>query len=399
MTTTTPTPEPPSSTRERSTATATVPFWRNVRVLAWTFQLVVLALVIVVLSVLFNNVRINSQNQGIPTGFDFLDQPTSFTIPANDLRDTQPVRDAIVEGTLNTLRVSIVGIILATVLGVLVGIGRLSGNWLVRNLARVYVEALRNIPLLGLVVFAYLAIVLTLPRVDESIQAGNVLIINTRGASIPWPDGTNLLLVGLLVLAGIAGWLVRRWRLGLSERTGEPSRVVAWVTPVVLLVLFWGAVLAGVGVTSPSIDGPRVTGGMTLQPEYFALLMALVTYTASHIAEIVRGSIQAVPRGQGEAAKAMALTGVQQMRHVVLPQAFRIAIPPMANQYLNLMKNSSLGFVISYFELTKVVSTTIGNRSPAIPAYLVLILIYLVLSLIISLIMNTANRRLELPSR
>ena len=130
-----------------------------------------------------------------------------------------------------------------------------------------------------------------------------------------------------------------------------------------------------------------------------AFLLALVTYTASHIAEIVRGSIQAVPRGQGEAAKAMALSGVQQMRFVVLPQAFRIAIPPMANQYLNLMKNSSLGFVISYFDLTKVVSTSIGTRSPAIPAYTVLILIYLALSLIISLVMNAANRRMELPSR
>jgi general L-amino acid transport system permease protein len=376
-----------------------VPFWRNVRVLAWAFQLAILVLVVIVVGVLFNNVRVNSQNQGIPTGFDFLGQPSSFTIPANDLRDTQPVRDAIIQGTLNTIRVSVVGIILATLVGVLVGIGRLSGNWLIRNLARIYVEAFRNVPLLGLVVFAYLAVVLTLPRIDDSIQLASLLILNTRGASIPWPDGPTLVLVAILVVAAVAGWFVRRWRLGVLEETGQPARVVAWTTPAVVVVALAGALLAGVGVTTPAIDGRRVTGGMTLQPEYFALLLALVTYTASHIAEIVRGSIQAVPRGQAEAAKAMALTGVQQMRHVILPQAFRIAIPPTANQYLNLMKNSSLGFVISYFELTKVTSTTIGNRSPAIPAYMVLIAIYLILSLIISLFMNVANRRLELPTR
>lgn len=393
---TTPTPAPPAST---PVAPAAVPVWRNVRVLAWVFQLVVLGAVVAVVGILINNVRVNSANQGIPTGFDFLGQPSSFTIPANELRDTQPVRDAIVQGTLNTIRVSVVGIILATVLGVLVGIGRLSGNWLIRNLARIYVEALRNVPLLGLVVFAYLAVVLSLPRLEDSIQLSDLFILNTRGATIPWPTGSNLVLVAILVIAAVAGWLVRRWRLGVLEQTGEPARVVAWVTPVVVVVALAGAVAAGVGVTSPTLDERRVTGGMTLQPEYFALLLALTSYTASHIAEIVRGSIQAVPRGQAEAARAMALTGVQQMRYVVLPQAFRIAIPPTANQYLNLMKNSSLGFVISYFELTKVTSTTIGNRSPAIPAYAVLIVIYLALSLIISLVMNAANRRLELPTR
>lgn len=395
----TPTSPTPTSMASTPVPPVSVPFWRNVRVLAWAFQILVLAMVVAVVGILINNVRINSENQGIPTGFDFLGQPSSFTIPANDLRDTEPVREAIVAGTLNTIRVSAVGILLATVVGVLVGIGRLSGNWLIRNLARIYVEGLRNVPLLGLVIFAYLAVVLSLPRVEDSIRLSDVFILNTRGASIPWPTGSNLVLVAVLVVAVAAGWLVRRWRLGVAERTGAPARVVAWVTPAVVAVALVGALAAGIGITSPDLDGRRVAGGMTLQPEYFALLLALTAYTASHIAEIVRGSIQAVPRGQAEAAKAMALTGVQQMRHVILPQAFRIAIPPTANQYLNLMKNSSLGFVISYFELTKVTSTTIGNRSPAVPAYAVLIVIYLAMSLVISLIMNTANRRMELPSR
>ncbi len=392
----------PASTRPPTTdrpSRPSVPFWRNVKVLAWAFQLAILAIVIVVVAILVNNVRVNSQNQGIPTGFEFLDQPSSFTIPANDFRDTQPVRDAIVEGTLNTLRVSVAGIVLATVLGVVVGIGRLSGNWLIRTLTTIYVELIRNVPLLGLVVFSYLAVVLSMPRVEDSIELSSLAIINIRGVAIPWPTGSNLVLLAILATAGVIGWGVRRWRLAVQERTGQPARAVAWVAPVVVLVGAVGALLAGVRISSPTIDGRQVTGGMTLQPEYFALLVALVTYTASHIAEIVRGSIQAVPRGQAEAARTMALTGFQQMRYVILPQAFRIAIPPMANQYLNLLKNSSLGFVISYFELTKVTSTTIGTRSPAVPAYIVLIGIYLAMSLTISLIMNIANRRLELPSR
>ena len=376
-----------------------VPFWRNVRVLGWALQLAVLAAVVVVVSILISNVRVNSQNLGIPVGFSFLDQPTSFTIPANDFRESQPVRDAIVEGTLNTLRVAVVGIVLATVFGVLIGIGRLSGNWLLRTISGLYVEAIRNVPLLGLVLFAYLAVVLSLPRVDESITAGQLLIVNNRGASIPWPDGSNWTLVAILAAAGVVAVGVRRWRVAVSDRTGKPARVAAWATPSVVVVVLAGALVAGVGITTPAIDGRRVGGGMTLQPEYFALLLALVAYTASHIAEIVRGSIQAVPRGQVEASRAMALTGMQRMRYVILPQALRIAIPPIGNQYLNLMKNSSLGFAISYFELTKVTQTTIGNRSPAIPAYVVLIGIYLVLSLVISLVVNVVNRRMEIPTR
>ncbi len=379
------------------TPTAKPPIWRNVRFLAWAFQLVALALVVTLIAILANNVRVNSANLGVPVGLDFLKQPASFEIPANEFRSTQSVQSAMVQGALNTLRVAILGIVLATILGVLVGIGRLSGNWLVRNLSRIFVESIRNIPLLGIVVFAYLALVLSaLPSVQESWELSGLVIANTRGTSGPWFTGAIVNVLASAALAGLVAWLIRRWRLSRLDQYGEAPNVFWWTAPVFVLVMFWTAFLLGIGVTTPMVDGRRVVGGITLQPEYFALLIALVIYTASHIAEIVRGSIQAVPRGQAEASMAMALSPVQRMRFVILPQATRIALPPLGNQYLNLLKNSSLGFVISYFELTKVTSTTIGNRSPAVPAYLLMMLLYLIASLSISAVVNFFNRRLRI---
>lgn len=372
------------------------PFWRDVKTLAWAFQLAVLGLVIAGVAILVNNVRVNSANQGIPTGFGYLDQPAGFPIPANDFRTTQSVQDAIIEGVLNTLRVAVLGIVLATVLGVAIGIGRLSGNWLIRNLTRVYVEIVRNVPLLGILVFTYLAVVLSMPRIEDSWSIDGLTIANVRGLSVPWFTGSAWRLIAVAVIATIVALALRRWRLGVYESKGEPARVMRWAGPAFLLVLVLGALLVGISLTGPSIDGRTITGGITMQPEYFALLVALVVYTASHIAEIFRGSIQAVPKGQVEAASAMALSGWQRMWFVVLPQALRIALPPLGNQYLNLMKNSSLGFAISYFELTKVTSTSIGNRSPAVPSYLLLIVIYLVGSLLISAAVNFFNRRLAL---
>jgi general L-amino acid transport system permease protein len=373
------------------------PFWRDVRTISWAFQLVVLGLFIAIIAILYNNVRVNSANQGLPVGFDFLDQPSDFTIPGNDLRTTQPVLDAIFEGVLNTLRVVVLGIILATIIGIAVGIGRLSGNWLVRNLTLVYVEAIRNVPLLGLVIFSYLAIALSVfPTIDNSWIVDGLLVANGRGISAPWITGSGVRLLAVLAVAAVVGLVVRRWRNTVQDRTGAPTRMPLYVIPPVVATALIGAAVVGVGLSGPTLDGRVVTGGITMPPEYFALLVALTVYTSSHIAEIFRGSIQAVPRGQGEAASAMALSSWQRMRYVILPQSLRIALPPLGNQYLNLLKNSSLGLAISYFELTKVTQTTIGNRSPAVPAFTLLIVLYLIGSLTLSLLVNYFNRRLAI---
>ncbi len=304
-------------------------------------------------------------------------------------------------GILNTVRVSVVGIILATILGTLIGIGRLSHNWVVNRLSTVYVEAIRNLPLLVIMVFTFLGVVLqALPQIQEAWEPLSLFVISNRGIGVPWyQDASGVALLGLFAIAMAAWWLVARWRHSVFERTGQPSRGGLYGGSVFLVIIVAGWVLLGASVTLPVIDGRQIAGGIRVDPSYFAVLIALVIYTASHIAEIVRGSIQAVPIGQGEAASALALSGFQRMWNVILPQAMRIAIPPLGNQYLNLIKNSSLGAGFAYFELTNVTQVTVGNGSPAVPAFFLALVFYVVLSLITSAIVNVANRRFKLVER
>ncbi|MEM9516605.1 MAG: ABC transporter permease subunit, partial [Actinomycetota bacterium] len=335
------------------------------------------------------------------TNFDFLDNPTAFEITGNSLSQNAPVRDALYQGFLNTLRVSIAGIIAATLLGTLIGVARLSNNWIVNRLAAVYVEAVRNIPLALFLIFGLLVVVLgVFPPITDAWDIVGLMIVSNRGIAVPWyDDGAGWLLLGAMIVGIIAWWGVARWRNSVADRTGAPSRSGIWGIAVFLIIV--GAVWFGVGfgVTTPDIDGRQTVGGIRVDPSFFALFFALVIYTASHIAEIVRGSIQAVPKGQGEAAHAVALSGFQRMWHVILPQAFRIAIPPIGNQYLNLIKNSSLGAAIGYYDLTLVAQTTVGNGSPAVPVFTLTMAIYIVISLTTSAIVNVANRRFTLVER
>jgi general L-amino acid transport system permease protein len=204
----------------------------------------------------------------------------------------------------------------------------------------------------------------------------------------------------LLFAIGLTGWwLIARWRLGVYERTVQPSRAGLLGGAFFVFTAIAGWLVLGGMMSIPSIDGRQIAGGIRVDPSFFALLLALVIYTASHIAEIVRGSIQAVPRGQGEAATALALSGFQRMWKVILPQAMRIAIPPLGNQYLNLIKNSSLGAGFSYFDITNVTQITVGNASPAVPAFFLALVFYVVISLVTSAFVNLANRRFKLVER
>ncbi|HSL56885.1 MAG TPA: ABC transporter permease subunit [Acidimicrobiales bacterium] len=377
--------------------TSRPPLWRDVRVLSWAFQLAVLAIVVAIVVVLASNVQANSERLGIPTGWDYLDNPAQFPIPDSDFDQRQPLSDAIVLGFFNTLRVALVGIVLATVLGTIIGVARLSGNWLVRALARVYVEILRNVPLLYIIVFSYIGIALaTFPRIESAWEPLGLAVVSNRGLSVPWLEGSAGALLLTLLVAGLAAFAAKRWRDALSDRTGVPARSLLWSFGVALAVMVAGTVLAGATFSVPDLDGRLVSGGIRLSPEFFAILFALVIYTASHIAEIVRGSIQAVPKGQNEAAEAIALTSTQRLRFVVLPQAFRIAVPPLGNQYLNLTKNSTLGTVVSYYELAQVTRIGIANGAPAVPSWLLTLGIFLALSLVLSALVNIVNRRLAL---
>jgi general L-amino acid transport system permease protein len=377
-----------------------ISWWRNVAVLGWVFQIAVAGSAALVVFWLINNFRNNSKSSGIPTGFDYLTQPASFPIAGSSFRPSQAVWEATVVGLRNTVYVVVVGIVLATVLGVLIGIARLSGNWLLSRGALIYVETFRNIPLLAIVTFAYLALVLSVfPRIESAWQLGDLAILSNRAAAVPWFEGSAWWVVAAAAVGTLASWFAVQSRRRASDRTGAPPRAGLWATLAFAVgaSLVW--IIGGLGVTTPSLADRQVVGGMEIAPEYLALLLALSLYTASHIAEIVRGSIQAVDRGQAEAASALALSGSQRMSYVILPQAMRIAIPPLGNQYLNLFKNSSLGVVISYFELTKVTLTAVGNGQPAVPAFALLMVIYLIGSLILSRFVNVINHRFELVDR
>jgi general L-amino acid transport system permease protein len=342
------------------------PLWRNVRVRRWALQaLFLLALAAFVLWV-YNNLTDNLRAANQRTDFTFLRQQAGFAIPDPGFSSAESIFQAFLVGAKNTAKVAFLGILLATVLGVLVGVARLSTNWLVRRAAAIYVETLRNIRVLVIILFWYLGVLLA------------------------------VLAVAVIAAAAVAIWRTRRF-----DRTGEPHRRVLWAGGILVVGVVVGFFASGMpfGLSLPERGEFTTTGGFRLSPEYGALLIALTLYTASHIAEIVRGSILAVPRGQGEAADAVGLTPFERLRYVVLPQAFRISVPPVANQYLNLTKNSSLGVAIGYYELTRVTGISISQASPAPQAIFVLMLFYLAFSLFIALVTNLINRRLEIKAR
>jgi general L-amino acid transport system permease protein len=379
------------------------PPWRDVRVLRVFVQIAFLVGVFLLVRFLLGNLSTNLRNAGLPTTFDFLDAPSGFNITGSDFRPSQPIRHALLTGLGNTIRVSAVGILAATVIGLVIGIARLSTNWLVRKVATFYVEALRNTPVLLIILFMFNAVVLPLPPITRAAEVGGVLVLSNRGVYVPWGEAQEgarqfLLVLGLALVVAI---VVGLWRTRRFDATGQPHHRVLWGLAVVLVIGGAGylALSGPVTLSLPDRDGRVIDGGIQLAVTFSALLLGLVLYTASHIAEIVRGSIQAVPKGQNEAAEAIALSAFQKMRYVILPQAMRIAIPPLTSQYLNLTKNSSLGIAVAYFEVTRVTFTSIGNGNPAPQHILLLMLAYLVLSLTISFFSNLVNRSLQLESR
>jgi len=379
---------------------ARVPLWRDVRVLKWLVQLVVVGAAVAIVVWLYGNYTTNAARQNIPTNFAFLDNPAAFQITGNSLSQSAPVRSALYQGFLNTLRISVAGIVAATVLGTVVGIARLSRNWIVNRLAAAFVEAVRNVPLALFVVAGLLVVVLgVFPPITDAWEVGGLLVVSNRGVALPWFVGSALGLVAIGAVGIAAWWAVARWRRSVSDRTGALARSGLWGGAAFAVVMAIGWIAFGYEATVPELLPRGTAGGIRVDPSFFALFFALVIYTASHVAEIVRGSIQAVHRGQGEAADALALSGFQKMWYVVLPQAFRIAIPPIGNQYLNLIKNSSLGAAIGYYDITLVAQTTVGNGSPAVPVFALTMTMYIVISLVTSLFVNIANRRMMLVER
>jgi general L-amino acid transport system permease protein len=379
------------------------PFWRDLRVLRVLIQVFSVAVIGVILYVLWFNLTTNMRALGINTNFDFLTQPVGVSVTGSDISAGSAVWRALIVGVKNTFALAVVGIPLLTIIGVLVGVARLSSNWLVSKAATIYVETLRNIPPLLVILFAFFVGVLPLPDILEPAQIFDFAIITNRfiavtGFSAAEGFGTFGWIMLVALVAAIFVW---RWRTRVFVQTGEPHHRVLWSTGFLLLV----AVIAYItlqgpfGLSKPVLEGRALSGGFSGLGGYFAMLIALVLYTASHVAEIVRGSILAVPRGQSEAANALALSGFQRLRFVVLPQSMRIAIPPTINQYLNFVKNTSLGIAVGYSEVTLIAFQAVGNGRPAPQMVLLLMAAYLLFSLTISFVVNVLNRRLQLVGR
>ena len=369
------------------------------------FQVILLAVVVFVGYYLFNNLQSNLESRGISTGFRFLNEPAGFPILIHliDYTETSTYGRAFMVALINTFVISILGIILATVIGVIMGLARLSNNWLVARLATVYIETLRNIPLLLQMFFWYFAVLSALPSPKNSIILGDFML-NKRGIYSPDPqfqDGIGLVVFGFLLSLVMSISLIR-WAKKRQTRTGEWFPAYWGSLGVIVVVTFLAFAVAGFPVEFdiPQKSRFNVKGGMVLTPEFVAVLIALSTYTGSFIAEIVRAGILSVNWGQTEASRSLGLPDGLTQRLIVLPQALRVIIPPLTSQYLNLAKNSSLGAAIAYPELVAVMmGTTLNQTGQAIETIGLCMLVYGTLSLTISLFMNWYNKKMSLTER
>jgi general L-amino acid transport system permease protein len=379
--------------------------WSDPRFRAIFWQIVIMGLVALLVMYLVGNTNRNLAARHIATGFAFLGRIAGIPIgesliPYNPAIDT--FGTALIIGILNTLKVAVIGVILATILGTLIGIGRLSPNWLLAKLSGFYVETLRDIPLLLQLLFWY-ALLQGLPAPREALHIGNLVFLCNRGVRIEelvWaPADTWALLAFVIGLVGTCIWT----RQANQRQAATGVRPAIWPVALGLLIgfplLVWAVLGAPHEVDAPVLRGFNFQGGGTISPEYFTLLLGLVVYTASYIAEIVRSGIQAVAQGQWEAGGALGLSRGMVLRRIVLPQALRVIVPPMTSQYLNLAKNSSLAVAIGYQDVMSIANTTLNQTGQAIEGIAYIMAVYLTISLSISLFMNWYNARIALVER
>lgn len=380
--------------------------WRDPRVRAIVFQVIALAAVFWFGYTLFQNTLANMEQRGISTGFGFWNEQAGFGIIMSLIpyEETMSYGRTFWVGLINTLLVSGLGIAIATVIGFIVGIARLSTNWLVARLAAAYIEIFRNIPLLLQIFFWYFAVLRNVPAPRQSLAVAESMFLNNRGLYMPAPvagEGFSFV-VAALVVAIAAAVAIRRWARRRQDRTGQPFPVFWTGFGLIVGLPLITYALLGRPLTweIPELRGFNFAGGMVIIPELAALLLALSIYTAAFIAEIVRSGILAVSHGQTEAAAALGLRPGLVLRLVVIPQAMRVIIPPLTSQYLNLTKNSSLATAIGYPDLVAVfMGTTLNQTGQAVEIVAVTMAVYLAISLVISLFMNIYNRAVALKER
>ena len=343
-------------------------------------------------------------------GFSFLNDPAGFAVGSQWLTDVDGVTNSrftmYLVGVWSTIRVVLVAILLATVLGVVVGMARLSSNWLIARQATLFVEAFRNTPLLIQVVLWYAIILVGAPKIENVINVGDSFLLSGRGVAIPWPvpsaglwgvpDWFVGVWVAVLLILGYVALRVRAIRQHRERESGQPFNANRWAVGLFAVGAVISFLLLGapVSVDRPIIEGTHYVEGMVVNPEFAALVLGLTIYTGAFIAEIVRSSIQALPRGQTEAAKAVGLSGYQRLTLIILPQALRQMIPSVTNQFLNVNKNSSLAYAVLYDDLFRVATIVQNKAGHALEMFVVVIITYMLISFLISAVMNFFNARM-----
>ncbi|HIP29648.1 MAG TPA: amino acid ABC transporter permease [Sulfurospirillum arcachonense] len=379
---------------------------RNRKVRGILFQLLTVLGLVAFLWYIGSNTMHNIEQRGIKTGFAFLDNSAGFGISEAPVAYTETDTHGRVffVGLLNTLIVSFYGIIFATILGILIGVLRLSNNWLIRKLSSAYIDIFRNIPLLLQILFWYNVVLKALPSPKQSMEFKGDIFLNNRGLIIPSPDmnSTTITIIISFLVALVSIYFLNRWAKKKQEDTGNdfPTFLVSIGILVVLPILAYFIGGANFNFDIPALKGFNFVGGKTISPEFLALTLALVIYTATFIAEAVRSGIEAVNKGQKEAAASIGLSSYQSLKLVVLPQAIRIAIPPVINQYLNLIKNSSLAAAIGYPEIVTLFSgTSLNQVGQAIEIIAITMLVYLTMSISVSVLLNWLNHKIKIKER
>ena len=381
-------------------------FLRNEKVRAILYQVITIVLFSLFVLYIAQNTAHNVEARGIKSGFDFLNHSSGFDITETPIAYTsQSTHWRVFEvGLINTLIVSFFGIILSSILGLIVGVARLSTNWIVKTLASTYIEIFRNIPILLQILFWYNVVLAAMPSARNSYSFFDTFFINQRGLFFPkaiFLDNAWIIGVGFIV-AIIAGYFVKKYADKRLDNEGKETPVFLINLALLIFIPLLTYFLAGkpIHFEYPEFHGFNFRGGSTFTPEFLALLFALSVYTAAYIAEAIRSGIEAVNKGQKEAATSLGLRPMQSLKFVILPQAIRVAIPPIINQYLNLIKNSSLAAAIGYPELVTVFAgTSLNVTGQALEIIGITMLTYLVISLIVSLILNIFNKKMKIKER
>jgi len=388
-------------------STATVPFYNNPIIRSWFFQIALLVIIGFLIWSAATNANDNMRAANIKTGFGFFSLNSGFDINQHLIpydSNTGTYGKAFLVGLINTLLVAVVGIFFATLLGFTVGVARLSSNWVVSKLAKVYVEAVRNVPLFLQLLFWYNAVLKPLPNPRDSFNPVPGLFVNNRGLFVPHPnfESGSGIVFWAFVLGIIAAFGFHSWAKRQQVATGKQYPVLLIGLGLIVGLPIIAFFLDGMPIKLelPELRGFNFRGGLQIFPEFVALVIALVIYTAAFIAEIVRAGIVAVSKGQTEAAHALGLRPGPTLNLVVIPQAMRVIVPPLTSQYLNLTKNSSLAVAIGYPDLVQIFAGTVLNQTgQALEVIFITMLVYLVISLVTSLIMNIYNRRVAIIER